>query len=68
MTSEMKVRRALDQYDDAMAELEREHRERRNNVYVNEAGEAYATDILELAMWREQRENEIKRAFIEALA
>ena len=68
MTNEMKIRRALDQYDDAMAELEREHNERRNNVYVSESGEAYATDILELGMWRTQRENEIKRAFIEALA
>lgn len=65
---EMKIRRALDQYDDAMAELERVHNERRNNVYVNESGEAYATDILELGMWRTQRETEIKRAFIEALA
>lgn len=67
MTNEMKIRRALDQYDDAMAELKKEHQRRFENLPVGDSLEVWNQDILELGMWREQRENEIKRAFIEAM-
>lgn len=67
MTLEMKIRRALDAYDDRMAELRKEYGKRFDRLPVNTYGETSARALLDLNAWSVQTENEIKREFIAAV-
>lgn len=67
MTLEMKIKKVLDDYDDAKKRLAHEYTRRLDNVPVNEAGEADGDYILETNRWFEKKEAELRNMMVKGI-
>lgn len=67
MTKEMKIRRAMDRYDDRIEAINTEYNLRLNNLPVNSFGETSARSVLDLNAWSIQKKNEARQQFMKEL-
>lgn len=67
MTKEMKIRRAMDRYDDRIEAINTEYNLRFHNLPVNSFGETSARAVLDLNAWSIQKKNEARQEFMKAI-